>query len=976
MNKRYIIVMALILFSWVFLQPFLGWAAVSSHTKIEVLEGGPFVDMFSFNMPAQCNPSPCSEDRVVVAKYIVDDTTNDLNFELRATSTNHYIVTQFSTMNGGAAVTLMDEEVLPAPKPAAYIYARFTGESVAPNFRIIKIQIRFDNNYDAFPPGESWTIQAKPSSGDDHYYGFWADGQGESEVEAMVTKPHLINYIDDSQLTNFTLFTDFISPTNISFGDVHINLANQYLPDEYFQFRNVGTKAITITGVNPISMPSSPYNIENYPSPPMSSVLPMAAFSRRITCHPTELGPISDVNIGLTTDSPEVGTLNLNLMNSTGIKLNAAILFDLSGSMLTDRQGMPDTSPYEAPADQQKVYFARWAALELKQYYEHVLPDALLSLYSYPDTNGNCPKSEELIMPDEIKHSSQSQAFDNHLSSSLGHSDLIRPKDAYAKTPMAEGIAKVYGVLKNHDTYERTAVFHFGDGQHNCHSAGNKKTPADWYNDTTFKNADIPFFTIPYGAYDADWMNTFTQLATKTGGAPFPADITDGLELQKQFKKALGEALDLETLKDPVGQIDSGTNKSHEVCVTESSYQLVFTVHWISRSPNAVEVKVETPDHQFITPSTAFTTPDQAGYVSGENYAGYIVHGDYLRGDNGSGLWKLHIKGNATTSYAYQIFSKGRMKTEASFDLGHIGQAANIGFMIKDGTKFVREANVTAAYDMPTNSFNNYLAGTPINPKLVFEAPETIGGRPATMAERKLYALTHLAKKPFRSKRHTGELKFFDEQAKPVKQNKTKLSAMSTSSAVGIDSVYKTTFKEANVDGLYNVAIRVTGLTARGECFEREFYLARWADVGLSAKLITQAVTWEDVQVGPYFDPDQFKELKEPPPKGYIRKSIVFTPKDESGNFFGIGRASEISFALKNADTIGSVVDNLDGSYTRVILYKEGEVPSVTVTAQGVTSPEIKPIEKPPVIPPFIIWIIIIAILVVIILILWKRKRA
>lgn len=970
MNKSRLLILSLILFSWILIQPSLGRAAVSPHTKIKVQAGGPFVDMFSFSMPTPCSPSPCSEDRVVVAKYIVDNMTSDLNFELRATTLTKYNVTPFSTMGGGPVVTLMDND---GGVPAAYIYARFTSESATPNFRIIQIQVRFDNNYDAFPSGESWTIQATPSSGDDHYYGFWADGQGEAAVEAMVTKPHLINYIDEPQLTDFTLFTNFTSPTNVSFGDVHINLKDEYLPDEQYQFRNVGTKTLTITGASPISMPSSVYNVENYPSPPLP-VLPMSAFSRRITCQPTELGAITDVNIGLTTDSSEVGTLNLNLINSNGVRLNAAILFDLSGSMLKDKKGEPSSGP--APAEEQKVRLARIAALEFSEMYKELLPEARLSLYTYPDRDGVCPSSEEMISQNEIKDNLDD--FKNHLNFSRGHSKLIKPKDTSAKTPMADGIAKVYGKLSGLGTDERTAVFHFGDGQHNCPSTGARKKPEDWYNWPTFQNAGIPFFTIPYGVTSDSWLTTFTQLANKTNGEIFPADIDPSdIELQNQFKKALGKALDLETLQDPVEQINAGASVSHKVCVTESIHQLMFSVHWTVRNDEAIEVKVETPDHQFITPYTASTSPDEVSYVSGENYVGYVIRGNYLRGGNGSGQWKLHIKGNMSTPYAYQIYSMDRMKTEAGFNLDYIGQVADLVFKIKDGTKLIREAKVNAVYNMPTESFNNYLASTPIDPKLVFEAPEVIGEGPATLAQRKFYALTYFAKKPFVGKRRTGELKLLAVNTEAIKQGQSMLPGTFPAHAevtVGKDMVFETIFKEAKYDGLYKVVIRVTGLTARGECFEREYSIARWADLRLSDKLIRNAVAWEDVRVGPYFDPELIKNLKELPSSGYLRKSIVFTPKDESGNFFGIGRASEITFNVWNAKAIGTIVDNIDGSYTQVIQYKKGTAPAVMVTVAGISSQKIQISQDQT--NNLWVWvlviIIIIGLVVVWLLIKWK----
>src|SRR5205823_6016480 len=114
-----------------------------------------------------------------------------------------------------------------------------------------------------------------------------------------------------------------------------------------------------------------------------------------------------------------------------------------------------------------------------------------------------------------------------------------------------------------------------------------------WYNASVFQNGGIPFFTIPYGPTGAGWLYTFQQLANLSGTKPplpggkhgqtFPADLAandPNLLLQKQFKKALSDALDLEKLKDPTANITAGGTASHPVCVTTSTYQLVFSVHW------------------------------------------------------------------------------------------------------------------------------------------------------------------------------------------------------------------------------------------------------------------------------------------------------------------------------------------------------------------------------------------------------------
>lgn len=890
-------------------------------------------ELFQISNPA----ASTGTDKVIVAKFVVDKNPNDLTFRLETTDINKYPPKDFKISDGNVVLTDADTGETVATLRLRDLSAT---EPASPGYWIIKISLRYENNY-VFAAADNWKLRIKqPAAGTTHLWGFWHSGTGEATVEAAVTQPKLINFLEDAQLTNFGAYSNFTSPKNLSFGGVHINLADEYLPDEMFQFRNVGTKTLTITAANPSTMPSSAYNVENYPSPPLT-VLPMAGFSRRVTCKPTTPGAIPDVNITLTTDAPTVGTagaLALNLVNSRGIRLNSAILFDLSGSMLQDKNGLPNSSPWEAAPDQQKVYLARLAALELADLYALILPDARLGLYTYPNLNGDCPSSQEIISLNEIKNNLQS--FKNRLDAGLANPGLIKPQSAYAQTPMAEGIARVYNVLPRGQADQRHAVFHFGDGQHNCDSSGAKKTPADWYNDSSFRTAGIPFFTIPYGAVGAGWLQTFASLAQRTNGTMFPADITDDLELQKEFKKALGKALDLETLKDPKAQVTAGSTKSHAVCVTASSQQLVFTVHWGVRNPNALTVTVETPDHQLLTPAAAAGSK-HVSYVSGLNYAAYVVRGDYLRGGNGSGQWRLHVRGNITTPYLYQVYAQDTMKARATFDLKYIGELARLAVQV-DGYPPLMAVQAKVSYNIPTASMNTFLATTSVEPKLILEAPKELAGRPLSLAERKIYALTRFMKKPLPLERRDIEELVLPGAPSPARLGAVELikpaNAAVKVAAPPAPLVMQTALKETAFDGLYAVNIAIAGQTLWGECFEREFNIAKWADILLTKDLLRRALTWQEVRVTPFFDPKLAETLKSPVPTGMVRKSIVFTPRDAAGNYFGIGRAAEIGLTVQNAKVLGPMVDNLDGSYIQVVEYKQGEVPNVAVTVGGETA--------------------------------------
>src|SRR5687768_4119209 len=58
----------------------LGAPVVSSHLKVLVPSGGGPVDLFTFPMPDPCPVLPCPDQRVMMAKFIVDATVADLSF--------------------------------------------------------------------------------------------------------------------------------------------------------------------------------------------------------------------------------------------------------------------------------------------------------------------------------------------------------------------------------------------------------------------------------------------------------------------------------------------------------------------------------------------------------------------------------------------------------------------------------------------------------------------------------------------------------------------------------------------------------------------------------------------------------------------------------------------------------------------------------------------------------------------------------
>lgn len=966
---------------------------VSDHMQLSVPGAGPLTDLFTFPMPAPCSPAPCAEFRVMLAKFVVDEAADDLSFELRSTTSpvGKYGVVGFTTAGGGASVPVVDSDL---GTDAASARARFVADPVPAGYRMLTLLVRFANEYESFPAGEIWKISANATATTDHYFGFRVDSAQESSAEPLVTKPHLIQFITEAQIPAGP-YTALGNPYSIDFGEVHIGLADEFVPRENWEFRNIGTAALNITAVNPPPpLPAGAFTMENYPSPPLD-VLPMNAFQRTVECNPSGLGPAANPAISLTTNA---GALNLNL-SATGIELRSAILMDLSGSMTLDKNNASTNVEEE-----RKTYLARIAALELAELYNGILPQGRLGLYSYPQSTGNptVPSSEQHISMSVVE--TNIQGYRNHLNANLGHGDLIAPANSFIGTPLAEGIDRVWGVLHPKPGNSRAAVFLMGDGEHNSNSAGPRPAPADWYNWATFQNAGIPFFTIPYGSTYDSWLQTFENLASESGGSIFPADITDDGELQTQFKKALGEVLDLETLKDPASHVNAGESKAHEICVSSSAYQLVFSVHWTKKDANALEVTVETPYHTLLTPATVAAHGNHVTYVSGETFKDYVVRGKFLSGDSGQGLWKIHIKGNQATDYVYQSYAMDRMKTQSTFAWGYIGALGNLKIEFAGSNYSVLAADAVAKIQRPTESFVNFLANTPVKPEDIARIPDTLA-RDWGPAEKKLYALRTFHDKTFDPKMREEEIRFGnldpdrsaelgklkqgfaveDQRARGASKRAftaqladlAKRLPARTDKAAPAKAEYSLPITASKVGGYHTIAVSILGLNSKAECFEREFTFTAYLDVMLNSGLLTKALVWEEAAVKPFFPPELVKEIESPLGEGKERRLATFTLVDADGNKFGMGRAREIVLKFADAKPMGGLADNFDGSYSQLVEFSAGGNPSVTAAIGGVEgqSVPLKPgngMAKPP--WPWIVLLLLILILIFVIWFFLKRK--
>ncbi|MBS1824043.1 MAG: hypothetical protein JST93_01865 [Acidobacteria bacterium] len=910
--------------------------AAQTVAQVEAAAGAT-TNLFDFNPPVGTGAN-----RVLVAKFVVNSLAADLTLRLdRNDATTNFALNQGNiavTSDAGANMMTLRLRDMTATDPTA----------VPATFRLIKATITFNDSFEFPNPAPTWHLQAQQPAAAVRFIGYWVQGSaGEAAAEALVTRPRLI--VPQADLSNFATFADFANPTNVNFGGVHINLDPIYVPEHQWQFANVGTGPLQITAANPAAAPAGAYTIENYPSPPLN-VLPMGSFSRRITVRPTALGPVPDVNVTLT--AAPGSNLQLNLTGTTGIRLRSAILFDLSGSMLLDKHNNTTNSDAD-----RKITLARIAALELAELYRQLLPNGLLSLSIYPNRPGNCPSSDRLIDANEISNNVQS--FRNHLDRGLGHASLINPASLSSMTPMAAGIERVYNELHDRGQFERTAVFHFGDGEHNCNSGGPRPTPADWYNWPAFQNAGIPFFTVPYGATYASWLATFQQLSNKTGGATFPANMTDDLALQKEFKNALATALDFETIADPTVGIQSGQTRDHTICLNESSQIAVFSVHWRGQDSRAITIQLLPPSGPVINPNSSDPT---VAFVSGANYANFVIRGSRLAGSNGAGAWTLRVISRATTDYSYQVYARDSWKLKPNLNLAGILSQGALTFTVAQAAPYLTNVQVSGTLNRPAASVPNYLATTSVSRDVINRVPDHF--RDASMADKKYYVLANMSNQNIPLGRTTSQMQF---SPIPV-PDASKLAGLSVNPG---DLAYQTTIRDLPYAGRHDFNVTITGTTKAGHCFQRQFPYYASLDPVLSGPIIASSTKWEQPKAYDFLDQEVTQILSKPPDNGVSRQFLHFTPK-VGENYLGIGRANDIAINFTGAQPRGRLQDLLDGSYVQLVEYPSSSSPSATISLGSITSPAI-PVGSNGL--AWWIWLLIILAIIILIL-LWRKWRS
>lgn len=977
------------------------------YIAVEVSGSTP-VEIFKFSTSAGQVP----ENHMVVANFLVDDISSDLVFNLVvATPDPDYPnTTSFSTGasfpgtkpleddNGDRIFQARARDLTPdLPTNQKPIDA--DGDGV-PDYRIIKLRIEFEDEYTY--PAKDWSVRIQPVSGATKVFrGFWTEGDGadfaivETNLTAEVSKPH------------FSLLDQNGDPTtSIDFGRVQTNLQTDLRPIVFFKIFNNGTAPLHPVAPPTISapffrssdwvwsLPLKPGQTTDLPSGPSPINQVVIGFK------PTDRGEGSANEGSVTINGADSGGSLINpaqlQLLGTGITTDVILLLDTSGSMCFSPSDTSGEDPGDCVAkDKSRMWQAKQSTFEVFQAYKGLTEGGnnRFGLYTFPDwrlsnhdwNNQGTPataRKEITIGNTDAKESSLQTATG---SATTG----IQP--VFNATPMAKGIEFSQEDLRTDDDYYARLIVLLSDGNHNKNSDTFPRTPEDWI--PTLKSKEIRVYPVAYGlpGKSSTDHGLLQKLADETGvNEIFTVDPEKGFTepegIKKNFQQVMTKFLGLNPVADPSGELAPGGNATHEVCIESSAQTMTVLLDWDSNQQNAIGLTLEGPSGQVITP----TSPG-VFYRHDNTYALYVVKPAHMAGRKGAGKWRLRLSGNndSVLKYSYSVLTQSPQTVKSNFSimpmLAQGGFVAELDMREAFAVKVPLVPRPPLRMDIvrPLKSFGTYLADAPIDPRWILgesmflthdadtttsdstalkqapgkgvpHVPDIIMGEKATLAQKKLYALIHFANMPFVQEHVTDTVTLYDDGTHGDR--------------VKGDFIYAATTPALSVDGIYNFKFTLDAVLGN-DCLQRDIRITKYLPIALTSEGIISATQMRDVWISDFMNPELKKILQDSIPKGYLRKSVVFTPQDQFGNKIGPGH--DVKFAVEGGEILGQPVDNLDGSYIQVIQYEKSHPPKVSVTAQGVTAP-IDVVEE----TNYRLWIIIgftIAVLVLILAALLRK---
>jgi len=831
----------------------------------------------------------------------------------------------FLRANGGAEVALQPNGSV--FDPGGNLIANAQLRPTEPN-DVYPIRIVFNNN---FVGVATWEIRIKNSDGVDREFTWVVSDTDAGSKHPWIVAPSALDYDTLGEILIGDELTHTVSVANKGTGPLHIS-----------------DTAGAVLG-NGFSIVTVPADIE--PNHCGDIKIKFVA--------PNTIGPQSQnytINVtggttGNDTKSAQPGHNNQVNLKATARKLEVVMVLDGSGSMSFTPDGT-GTHPPKAFSD------SRWGKLEdaAELFLDEIKKFAgkgNIAIVEFPDISKSpIPDTSARVVQTKISIPSDP----TNLKDALKEPNPI-PKPGIGNTPIGTGIGNAMGTQADSfgefedgnsvDINNRWIVI-LSDGAHNRGAAGTSDHPTFYYGtaqtQTSFRGKKIKVFSVPYGdPLAVNWKADPKQmhdLADQSDGIFADASSPNGLnndQVLKSFRNAITNSLAIDPSNDPGGTLTSSKPEArHIISVLPYDHRLFFVVNWDTFDAARVNVSLLTPNCELITPSVALDHPDLS-YDGHSRYVMYTVEDAYLLNTADPvhpryGNWTLIIALEITDGpiflarpaqedtsdserYDFEVITQSQLKMRLKFDRPryYSGDPIRLAAQLTLDGKPIQDANVTWTLDAPGNSLHNFLAGNKVTAAEFEKASNELSGADVTALTIKKYALTS-----------KGVLfDFFSNQNTAVMSDPDKIG------------VYSATLNNTSMTGTYTFRVTALGRTADGIQFSRE----------------QQAQVYLDVRPQSDFslvDIEYSRVIVDGQPK--LQALIHTFLRDPFGNVKLIEELDpSIDLTATGGEFTGPLINNLDGSYTRTLLYEPNATPAIRLQVDNeeiIPSREITPVAE------------------------------
>jgi hypothetical protein len=427
----------------------------------------------------------------------------------------------------------------------------------------------------------------------------------------------------------------------------------------------------------------------------------------------------------------------------------------------------------------------------------------------------------------------------------------------------------------------------------------------------------IKIYTLAYGEAGEVDHDLLRDIANESGAGEegegfYVAEGTMIGDLNPIFKSIIADILGLYSPIDPAVTINQGGTESHPVSITEHDDKISFSLSWGEANPEAssqapLQLEIITPGGSTIDPAVASGTAD-IDYISGSNYQIYHVQGDYLAGK--AGTWQMQVNASnlqdAETVYHYSVLMESNLGMDVTFDEPNYdtGDDILIAVRLMELGLPAKLDKLTVKVKIPEEGPGNWYVKNKVTAEEMKKIPTDKDGEELPDIYRKYLALTENMKVSYPSLYTETTLTLYDDGRH--------------GDSAARDGIYANYLKGIEKEGIYTFSIFAEGTTSRNNPYTRDRIITKYITVNVDPAK-TQAKAVLD------------KELE----KGYAQYKVTLLPMDAMGNYLGPGHTDRISVNLADAVPVGSIIDNLDGSYTQYIKVDTTKTMEVGINIRG-----------------------------------------